>query len=141
MTEKEKVPQSVVATFLNKYPDEDDANWVKDDSGLWEAQFDRNGEDYRAGFKENGLWVETELTLAQNDIPKSVNDAVTRDFKNQKIKEVELVNHFSKGVFYKVEFMNDNSTEQVNYKRRRHEALIQRFKTKKNHAISVVFFM
>jgi len=111
----DKVPQSVMATFMAKYPGESDPDWHIDDHGLWEANFKMEGEKYRADFKPNGLWVETENSINTSHLPQAVKEAIKRDYKDEKIIEVERVIHHSKGLFYDVEFRKKGKNKDVEF--------------------------
>ncbi|KQC33565.1 hypothetical protein AAU57_09730 [Nonlabens sp. YIK11] len=112
-----KVPQSVVATFVNKYPTQENPKWIKDENGLWEAQFESKGERLRAGFQQNGLWVETEYSVNIDNLPAAVVNAVNQNHQTEKIVSADLVHHYNKGIFYDLEIQTIDSTYKVEYRK------------------------
>jgi len=92
------------AAFKAKYPDVKEVSWEKDSNGNYEAQFEQNDEKYRADFSPIGNWIETENSIKFKHLPKSVQDAIEREYDKDDIEEIEQVNHYQKGIFYDVEF-------------------------------------
>jgi hypothetical protein len=115
-SKKMKVPQSVEANFMSRYSGENDPDWELDSNGFWEAHFKIDGEKYRADFQSNGLWVETENSIKDSELPEAIKAAIKRDYKDEKITEVERVQHHSKGLFYYVEFKKDGKNKDVEYR-------------------------
>jgi len=115
-TKEKKVPQSVMANFQQKYPDENNPEWEIDANGNWEAQFKVNGEKYRADFLPNGLWIETENSIKKKNLPDAIKKAIHNDYSDRKITEVERVTHHSKGLFYDVEFKQKGKNKDVEYR-------------------------
>jgi hypothetical protein len=111
-----KVPQSVEANFMSRYSGETDPDWELDSNGFWEAHFKIDGEKYRADFQSNGLWVETENSIKDSELPEAIKAAIERDYKDEKITEVERVQHHSKGLFYDVEFKKKGKNKDVEYR-------------------------
>ena len=99
-----------------KYPGENNPDWELDSNGLWEAHFKIDGEKYRADFQANGLWIETENSIKDSKLPEAIKAAIKRDFKDEKITEVERVHHHRKGLFYDVEFKKDGKNKDVEYR-------------------------
>jgi hypothetical protein len=115
-SKKIKVPQSVEANFISKYPGENDPDWELDSNGFWEAHFKIDGERYRADFQSNGLWIETENSIKDSELPEAIKEAIKRDYATEEITEVERVQHHSKGLFYDVEFKKKGKNKDVEYR-------------------------
>lgn len=115
-SKKLKVPQSVEANFMSKYPGENDPDWALDSNGFWEAHFKVDGEKYRADFQSNGLWLETENSIKDSELPEAIKEAIKRDYNDEIITEVERVQHHSKGLFYDVEFKKQGKNMDVEYR-------------------------
>jgi len=111
-----KVPQSVSANFQSKYPGENDPDWKLDANDNWEANFKIDGVKYRADYKPNGLWIETENSIDKNELPNTIRDAIERDYSDEKITEIERVTHHSKGLFYDVEFRRKGKNKDVEFR-------------------------
>ena len=109
------IPEAVQAAFKAKYPGEDDPDFRKDDRGNWEAHFKQDGEKWRADFADDGTWVETEASIKYKDLPKIVQDAIEDEYDKDDVKEVELVQHPTKGVFYDVEFKYGGQKWDIEY--------------------------
>ena len=110
-----QVPQDVKKTFQKKYPDENDPDWHKDAHGNFESHFKIDGVKYRADFKPNGMWIETETSIDKKDLPKAIKEKIKNDFDGD-ITEIEKVDHHSKGVFYDVEFKQKGKNKDIEFK-------------------------
>ena len=97
-------PEAVKVAFQKQYPGEDDPDWHLDDRGNYEAHFKQDGEKWRADYRPDGTWVETEATIKFKDLPTLVQNAIESEYDEDDITEIELVKHPTKGVFYDVEF-------------------------------------
>lgn len=110
-----QVPEAVKNTFKAKYPGEDDPDWHKDSNGNFESHFKIDGVKYRADFKPNGMWIETETNIDIDDLPKAIRKVVEEDYDGD-ISEIEKVDHHSKGAFYDVEFKRKGKNKDVEFK-------------------------
>lgn len=110
-----QVPKAVDKTFKLKYPKENDPDWEKDKNGYFEASFKKGKKHYRADFKSNGEWVETERSIDEDDLPKRVREAIEKDFEDIKIYEIEEVQHPTKGLFYDVEFKINGEKKDIEF--------------------------
>ncbi|AZQ44338.1 PepSY-like domain-containing protein [Nonlabens ponticola] len=115
-SKKSEVPQAVQANFMSKYPGENDPDWKLDDHGYWESHFKIEGIKYRADFEANGAWVETETSISKKDLPEAIKSVIKDKYADRKITEVELVQHFSKGQFYDVEFKQKGKNMDVEFR-------------------------
>ncbi|WP_341216272.1 PepSY-like domain-containing protein [uncultured Wocania sp.] len=114
-TVNSQVPDAVKKTFQAKYPGENDPDWHKDSNGNYESNFKIDGIKYRADFKPNGMWIETESSIDKKDLPKPIRDKIEKDY-NGKITEIEKVQHHSKGLFYDVEFKRKGKNKDIEFK-------------------------
>jgi hypothetical protein len=112
----DKVPDAVRATFQEKYPGENDPDWELDDHGNWESHFKINGEKYRADFKPDGTWVETENDIKEENLPEAIKKIIKAKFLDEEITEVERVDNAEKGLFYDVEFKKDGKNKDVMFR-------------------------
>lgn len=67
-----KAPAVVQTNFEKMYPGENDPDWSVDKNGNYEAHFKKDGERYRADYRPDGTWVETESSIKKSDLPKAV---------------------------------------------------------------------
>jgi len=109
----QEIPQAVKDSFQKKYPKEKSPDWSVDSHGYYEAQFKKDGEKYRADFKSDGQWIETENSIKFDDLPKAVRKVVEKDYDKGDITEIERVEHHSKGLFFDVEFKRPGKNKDV----------------------------
>ncbi|MFS4482590.1 PepSY-like domain-containing protein [Hyunsoonleella sp. 2307UL5-6] len=110
-----QAPEAVKTTFKAKYPGENDPDWHKDSHGNYESHFKIDGIKYRADFKADGTWIETESSINMDDLPKAIKEKIEKDFDG-KISEIEKVDHHSKGLFYDVEFKQKGKNKDIEFK-------------------------
>ncbi|MFC0605677.1 PepSY-like domain-containing protein [Winogradskyella pulchriflava] len=111
-----QAPDAVKKTFQSKYPGENDPDWHKDANGYYEANFKIDGIKYRADFKADGSWVETETSIDKKDLPKAIKKVIESKFKDEDITEVEKVQSATKGEFYDVEFKQKGKNKDVEFR-------------------------
>ncbi|WP_224996029.1 PepSY-like domain-containing protein [Cesiribacter sp. SM1] len=92
------------ASFERQYPSATDVEWNEDANGYYEASFKQEGEKYRADYTKEGNWIETESSLKFDELPKTVQDVIEKDYDKDEITEIEQVDNAEKGKFYDVEF-------------------------------------
>ena len=115
-TAKGQVPKTVKTAFKNKYPSEKKPNWEKDSHGSFEAHFKKDGKKYRADFSPKGNWIETELSIKKENLPKAIKQVISSKFKDEDITEVEYVQSATKGIFYDVEFKQKGKNKDVEFR-------------------------
>lgn len=108
-------PKVVESIFSGQYPDAKDVEWEVDSNGFWEASFEEDGVKYRADFRENGEWIETETTIEFNELPDAVQKAVRSEYGDDEISEVEKVSSALRGIFYDVEFKRPGKNQDVEF--------------------------
>ncbi len=110
-----KVPDVVKKAFAKKYPNEKKENWNIDRNGSYEAKFKEGGETFKADFTPDGMWIETETSLKEKDLPKAVKKAIEDQYKGIKIVEIERTDHHKKGIFYDVEFKENGKKFDIEF--------------------------
>ena len=111
-----QVPKTVKTAFKNKYPSEKNPNWEKDSHGNFEAHLKKDGKKYRADFSPKGNWIETELSINKENLPKAIKKVISSKFKDEDITEVEYVQSATKGIFYDVEFKQKGKNKDVEFR-------------------------
>lgn len=111
----QSVPDAVQTSFEKKYPNEDGPDWEVDSHGNYESHFKMNGIKYRADFRPDGQWIETETSIDKKDLPKAIRNAIEKKY-NGEISEVEKVDHHSKGIFYDVEFKRKGKNKDIEFR-------------------------
>lgn len=109
-------PEAVKEKFKTKYPGENDPDWEIDAHGNYESHFKIDGIQYRADFRPNGEWIETETSIDKDDLPKAIKKIIEKDYDDDEITEVEKVDHHSKGIFYDVEFKRKGKNKDIEFK-------------------------
>ncbi len=113
--EKGYAPEAVRITFQKKYPGENDPDWHVDSHGNYESRFRIKGIRHRADFNANGDWIETEVSIDKDELPKAIQDAIDRDYPDEKITEIERVESAAKGLFYDVEFKRKGKNMDIEF--------------------------
>ena len=114
-TASSQAPEAVKKTFQEKYPGENDPDWHKDAHGNFESHFKIDGIKYRADFNADGSWIETETSIDKKDLPKAIREKIKNNFDGD-ITEIEKVDHYSKGIFYDVEFKQKGKNKDIEFK-------------------------
>ncbi len=97
------IPAVVAEGFASKYPGVQARKWGRDRNNNFEAQFEQDGMSVRADFTPAGAWIETERGVKWNDLPSAVQQAITSEFKESDIVELEFTQNAERGDFYDVE--------------------------------------
>ena len=114
---QEKVPVAVKTSYKQKYPGENDPDWEKDDHGYWESHFKIDGEKYRADFKADGSWVETENDIKKENLPDAIKTVINKKYSDLEITEVEHVINAKKGEFFDVEFRQKGKNRDIMFRK------------------------
>ncbi len=114
---KADAPEAVKVSFQKKYPGEDDPDWEQDENGYWESHFKQDGEKYRADFKADGTWLETENDIKKKNLPEPIKKVIKEKYSEYEITEVEHVDHAEKGEFFDVEFKQKGKNKDVMFRR------------------------
>lgn len=110
-----QAPKQVQETFEKMYPGENDPDWHLDKNGNYESNFKIKGIKYRADFRPNGQWIETENSISKKNLPYAIRKQIKKKYAKYKIVEVEKVEHYQKGFFYDVEFKHKKKKFDVEF--------------------------
>ena len=113
---KSEVPEAVQKAFQEKYPEENNPDWKKDEHGNWESHFKKDGEKYRADFNKDGSWIETENDIKNEDLPEAIKKVIQEKYADYEVTEIEHVENSEKGEFYDVEFKQKGKNLDVMFK-------------------------
>lgn len=86
---KALVPQEVISSFEQKYPDTK-ASW-ENERGMLKAEFRKNRKDVDAWFESNGTWVRTVTELTPKDLPDIIVSNVKSTYPDYLIEDVDLI--------------------------------------------------
>ena len=100
----DNVPDAVNTAFKAKFPAAEKVSWAIDDDN-YQADFKISKADFTGTFDRSGKWLMTEKYIKESDLPKSVRDAVTKEFgqlSGYTYEDVEKV-ETEKGVNYEMD--------------------------------------
>jgi len=83
------VPEKVQEAFKLKFPTATSVKWEKENETEWEAEFKLDEKEYSTNFLSDGTWIETEQEITSSDLPKAVQQTLSKDFAGFKVEEVE----------------------------------------------------
>lgn len=90
-TSKPEIPERVLSTFTQMFPDANDIEWEMEDEGEWEVEFKVEGKELNACFTTAGKWIETEWEVPISEIPESVMNSLNSQYEGWEIEEIEFV--------------------------------------------------
>ena len=96
-----EVPAAVKTSFANDYPGRS-AKWEKE-APNYEANFKMDGKTMSALYDGNGSRQESETDIKVADLPSSVQDYITQNYKGEKIKEAAIITKANGEVNYEAE--------------------------------------
>lgn len=111
----DKVPAAVQNSFKAKFPASEAKGWELENETDFETDFDLNGKKHSAKFDKQGKWIETETEINVSDLPKSINEAVTKNFAGFKIEETEKAETASQGIVYEVKLKKGKEVFEVKF--------------------------
>ena len=106
-------PPAVKAAFDQKFAGATDIKWGKENKTEYEADFKWNGVVMSANFKEDGTWMETETTIAANDIPPAVVSAIKAKYPDATISGGEMKELPGKDLIYEVVVKGSKGKEEL----------------------------
>ena len=112
-TKEKDIPAAVTSAFQKNFPKAEELRWDKEGSN-YEASFEWNEVDQSVLFDARGNTLETEMEIAQNELPKAALDYVAAHYNGKSVKEAAKITDASGKVTYEVEIkgkdlMFDNS--------------------------------
>lgn len=107
-----EVPEAVIRSFNEKFPKASDVEWERKGE-LYEVDFDMGFfADHDAWFDASGKMTRHKEEIAKSDLPKAVTAAITSQFSEYRIDDVDKITENGK-VSYKVELENGDSDRKV----------------------------
>ncbi len=98
-----EVPAPVVKTFKSIYKDITKVEWGKEKDGKYEAEFVVNNIETSATFTEDGVLWETETEIIKSELPKSIPDYISKNYKGYKISEASKIINAAGATNYEAE--------------------------------------
>ena len=92
MTQSKGIPSEIKAKFVVAYPKATEVKYMKEGK-KFEVEFTNEGKKMSADLDAKGNITETEITIKSSDLPKVVQEYLTKNLKGKKIKEAaEITN-------------------------------------------------
>lgn len=85
-----KVPEIVSKSLMSKYPSAKNVKWDKEENN-YEASFKTNKIENSVLFNANGKIIETEVEISTAQLPKSILSYLSKNYKDQKVKEAAKI--------------------------------------------------
>jgi hypothetical protein len=101
-TQGTKIPAKVKTAFANHFKTATQVKW-KAEKQYFEVTFELNDKDYSALFDANGTLLETEVEIAQDELPNGVLSYIQTHYPSQKIKAVEKITDSNQVTTYEIE--------------------------------------
>lgn len=96
-----KVPVAVKNSFQKEYPGTK-VKWEKE-GGNYEAGFEQKGHEMSVIYTPTGMATETEIEIKVTELPKTVTNYVSQNYKGAKIKEAAKITKSNGEVLYEAE--------------------------------------
>jgi Putative beta-lactamase-inhibitor-like, PepSY-like len=109
-------PAAVKATLAQKFPGATKISWDKEGMKKWEAEFVFEGSMVKADFEKNGTWLQTENKIAISDLPKSVTDAIHRDYPKWTVVAACTAQSSKHGSVYGADLKKGGMKKEVEYR-------------------------
>lgn len=112
----ENVPEKVQATYAEKFPDADKAQWVMEEEkeGItYEVEFTMDGKNMEATFTEGGEWLETETEISTADMSGAMMLVLEAKYSTHMVEgdKAQRIEKADGTILYEVIFQN--SSEEV----------------------------
>lgn len=85
------VPDKVLTSFTQMFPEVTDVEWEMEDENEWEAEFEQDGLEIVACFNADGVWLETEFEIEVSKLPVTALEFLESEYAGWEIEEVEFV--------------------------------------------------
>lgn len=99
-SQKLNVPDTVKTTFNTMFPNATDIKWGKESAKEYEAEFKLNEVQMSVNISQDGIWIETEMTIVVTALPQAITDGITRDFPKANILGASKIDKPDKIVIY-----------------------------------------
>ncbi len=106
------VPAKVKSGFDQKFPTAQKVKWSKENANEWEAEFTFNGKAYSANYKSDGTWLETEYSVAMNEVPADVTKTLAKEAPGYKLLGSDI-SETPNGIVYEFDIKTGNVKKEV----------------------------
>ena len=98
-----KVPKVVTEAFSKKFPTATNVKWEKENTTEFEANFTENKTQKAVNYSDKGVWLETETTIAFEQLPAKVQKTFNTENKDSKVKAVAIIETSKGETYYEIE--------------------------------------
>ncbi len=111
--QKIKVSEIVQKAFSQKFPTAKNVKWDKEGKDEFEAAFEIDGKKGSANYNINGEWLETEIAINSNLVPKIVLEAVTKKHPTAIINNLFKIKSKAGKNYYEIEYTLQGKTKEA----------------------------
>ena len=109
--QNKEVPKVVAQAFEKEYPNTK-VDWNIEKDG-YEAEFKYNGKESSADYDKSGRKLETEIEIAQNEMPKNALLYLKTNYPKNKIKETAKITTLKGVISYEAELKIDGQNNDL----------------------------
>jgi len=102
-----KVTEKAKVSFAKHYPDVKNVKWLKEGKDEFEAEFKQNGTAISVVIDAEGNVKETEIEISKAELPKGVEEFVTRNHKGWSITEAAKIVDARGNVIFEAQISKD----------------------------------
>lgn len=97
-----EIPSVVYNSFKTEYPNAMEAEWEQNNE-YFDVEFDVDGVEHEVQLDSSGEIMLKKEEIMRDELPQQVNDAISTDFANEEIDDIERISKDGK-TYYEVEF-------------------------------------
>lgn len=97
-----QVPEAVKKAFSHKFPSAEKVKWEKENNE-YEASFILDKREVSATYTTDAQLKETETEIAVAELPKSVLEAISKQYPNTKVREASKIIRADNSVAFEAE--------------------------------------
>jgi uncharacterized membrane protein YkoI len=100
--QENSIPQTILSAVKKQYPQAEKIKWEKENEH-YEAEFKQNEQETSILLDSQGNILETETEITPDLLPPKVQEYVSKQYPNQKIKEASKITDAKGKISYEVE--------------------------------------
>ena len=109
------VSEVVKQAFEKKFSNAKKVNWDNEKEGKFEVSFELNKINMSAKFSKDGEWIETASEISITLLPDISIIDIDRKYSGCKIMSAYIIEHSTKGMYYKVLLKAGNKKPEMFY--------------------------
>jgi hypothetical protein len=106
-------PKAVKSAFEQKFPNAENVKWGKENTNEYEAEFTLNMTPMSANFLKDGTWLETETSIAIDQLPQAIIDAVRLNYSGGTIRDASKIEKPDNTIVYETDIKIKSKTKEV----------------------------